>query len=106
MPPRWAVRAQSPERDTRRPIKCPAELCWSQSKLDPEATQVLLSRKKDTYTGLVPFVGARSASVRRRHTVEPKAGWSGSATNAHNGSLKPGFSGSTNHCLDVRIISI
>ena len=39
-----------------------------------EATQVFLSRKKDTYTGLAPLVDARSASVRCRHTVEPKAG--------------------------------
>ena len=54
-----------------------------------------LSRKKDTYTGLAPLVGARSASVRRRHTVEPKAGLSGSTTGTHNGNLKLGFSGST-----------
>ena len=50
-----------------------------------------LSRKKDTYTGLAPLVDARSASVRCRHTVEPKAGWSGSATDAHNGSLNRVF---------------
>ena len=45
------------------------------------------------------LLGACRASVRRRHTVEPKAGWSGSATDAHNGSLKPGFSGSTSYVI-------
>ena len=60
------------------------------------ARRYFLSRKQDTYTGLAPLVGARRASVRCRHTVEPKAGLSGSTTGTHNGNLKLGFSGSTN----------
>ena len=41
-----AVRAQSPERDRRRPIECPVELCRPQPAPDPETAQFFCLEKR------------------------------------------------------------